>query len=748
MLSVPIAVFGVTWQVLVDAVGLGAVYALMAVGIGLVFGVLRLINFAYGQLIMAGAYALAFASQWDWSLWAAVPFCFAVVIALSLVMDRAVFRPLRTQSPAVMLVATFAVAFLLQSVALLAFGPLGKPASSLGYLNRPVTIGNVDIRKITIVAIVVAAVCLVAVVVLLERTRVGLHMRAASMDFRTARLLGVNANRVIGSAVLVSALLAAAVSVILTVQNPLVTPDFALRDTIVVLAGVVVGGHEPVAVGDPRWLRDRLRDRPARRGSADRPEPVSPVARLRARHPRAADQARRPVREERGAGGARMTPRSAIQLGGPVVLVVAAGLLGSVASTSTEVYFVNALVAVSIVVALYVFVGNSGVLSFGHISFVAVGAWSAGVLSVPVAEKPAIMPYLFPFLRDHTVGNLPSLAIAAAVGGAYALLVGLPLMRLSGLAAGIATFGVLEITHNLLRYYEKIGPGSNTFSSVPETTDLLQATLGAVLVIAVAFGYQSSRFGRLLRATREDTAAARAVGVSVYRQRLFAFTLSGALAGLAGGLYVHLLPLNTESLYLDLTFITLAMLVIGGMTSLWGAVVGALAVSGLDSVLAEAENGLDVGGLSIDLPAGTRIVIVGTLMALVLIIKPSGLTGGRELSLDRFQGRRRAPRGRESIMRICVVGCGAVGSLFAANLATLDDVEVWAFDLYQGHVDAIERNGLTLSGAGDVHARLRATSDPGRCRRATSGSSPPRRCTPRRRSRRPRTHSPTERLRP
>ena len=154
------ALLGINWQVLVDAIGLGAVYALMAVGIGLVFGVLRLVNFAYGQLIMAGAYALAFASQWDWPLWVGIAFCFAVVIALSLAMERVVFRPLRTQSPAVMLVATFAVAFLLQSIALLAFGPLGKAASSLGYLNRPVTIGSVDIRKITIVAIVVAAVCL------------------------------------------------------------------------------------------------------------------------------------------------------------------------------------------------------------------------------------------------------------------------------------------------------------------------------------------------------------------------------------------------------------------------------------------------------------------------------------------------------------------------------------------------------------------------------------------------------------
>jgi len=244
---VTLAVLNIEWQTLADATALGAVYALMAVGIGLVFGVLRLVNFAYGQLVMAGAYALALASQWEWPVWAGIVLCFAVVLALSLSMDRLVFRPLRGQSPAVMLVATFAVAFLLQSIALLAFGPLGKIATSLASLNRPVTVGGVDIRKITIVAIVVAALCLLALVLLLERTTVGLHMRAASMDFATARLLGVRANRVIGAAVLVSGALAAVVAIMLTVQNPLVTPDFALRDTIVVLAGVVVGGlNRPV----------------------------------------------------------------------------------------------------------------------------------------------------------------------------------------------------------------------------------------------------------------------------------------------------------------------------------------------------------------------------------------------------------------------------------------------------------------------------------------------------------------------
>lgn len=232
-------------QVQVDAIGQGAIFALMAVGIGLVFGVLRLVNFAYGQLIMAGAFALAFASGRDWPAWAGIALCFAVVVALSMAMERVVFRPLRTQSPAVMLVATFAVAFLLQSVALLIDSrdnTIGQTATSLAYLNRPWTIGGTDVRKITIVAIVIAAACLVALVLFLGRTSVGLQMRAAAMDFQTARLLGVRANRVIGAAVLVSGLLAAVVAVMMTVQQPLVTSTFALRETIVVLAGVVVGG--------------------------------------------------------------------------------------------------------------------------------------------------------------------------------------------------------------------------------------------------------------------------------------------------------------------------------------------------------------------------------------------------------------------------------------------------------------------------------------------------------------------------
>ena len=157
-----LAILNIDWQTLADACALGAIYALMAVGIGLVFGVLRLVNFAYGQLIMAGAFALAMASGWNWPVWAGIVLCFAVVLTLSVLLDRLVFRPLRRQSPAVMLVATFAIAFLLQSIAQLKFGTFGKIATSLDLPQPAVAIAGVDVRKISIVAIVVAVVCLVA----------------------------------------------------------------------------------------------------------------------------------------------------------------------------------------------------------------------------------------------------------------------------------------------------------------------------------------------------------------------------------------------------------------------------------------------------------------------------------------------------------------------------------------------------------------------------------------------------------
>ena len=229
-------------QAIADAIALGALYGVVAVGIGLVFGVMRLINFAYGELITAGAYVLAYTSGWPPVL--AIIACFAAVIALALAQERIAFRPLRRSgaTPATMLVATFAVSFLLQAIYLLAFGTRGKIVGTLGELNSAFTVNGVDIRWIVLVTTVTGLALLAATATMLNRTNMGLHLRAAAHDFRTARILGVRANRVIGLSFVVAGFLAAAVSVLYTVSNPLVQPSMGVPITIFALVGVVVGG--------------------------------------------------------------------------------------------------------------------------------------------------------------------------------------------------------------------------------------------------------------------------------------------------------------------------------------------------------------------------------------------------------------------------------------------------------------------------------------------------------------------------
>ena len=299
----------------------------------------------------------------------------------------------------------------------------------------------------------------------------------------------------------------------------------------------------------------------------------------------------------------------------PAVLVLVVALIGTHVGPVRQLEFNDALVNTAIVVALYVFIGNSGVLSFGHMSFVAIGAYLSGILTLGAEQKNFVLPAMYPWLRHTHVSTVPSLALAAAAGAIFALLTGVALMRLSGLPAGIATFAVLGITANIISYWAKIGPGVTALSLVPESGTWTLAA-GTVIAILVAFGYQRSRYGRRLRATREDPQAAEASGIHVHRERLIAFVISGSLAGFAGGLLVHELgSITVDQVYLDLTFITLAMLVIGGMQSLWGAVFGALLISGLNSFLNEGEQGIHIGVL-IHLPSGSRLVALGAVMAL------------------------------------------------------------------------------------------------------------------------------------
>jgi branched-chain amino acid transport system permease protein len=228
-------------QSVVDAVALGSLIGLVALGIGLVFGVMRLVNFAYGELIAAGAYALALTNHLPMGV--SILTCVGVVIALSLLMDLG-YRPLRGAAPVTMLVATFAVSFTLQAVLFLAFDPRGKNIGVLSELNKPLEIGELRIRWVTFAAIGLGILLLAGTALILGRTSIGLQMRAASADFTTARILGVRAKNVIRFAFVLAGFLAAVVALMVSVQRPLATPTYGLTIMIPALIGVVVGGMD------------------------------------------------------------------------------------------------------------------------------------------------------------------------------------------------------------------------------------------------------------------------------------------------------------------------------------------------------------------------------------------------------------------------------------------------------------------------------------------------------------------------
>jgi branched-chain amino acid transport system permease protein len=227
-------------QTLVDVVSVGGLYALTALGIGLIFGVMRLINFAHAQLIMIAGYAvlLLFAQ----SAVLAVISALAAAVALALLIERAAFRPLRGADPATLLIASFAASFFLEKTMIMAVGSRPKGVDFLPSLAAPIEIAGVRLQLLQLVTIVVSAVLLAGTIWFLRSTRLGLEMRAAAENFRMAEVLGVRANRVIATAFAISGLLAAAVACLFVAQTGLVQPRMGLQLVIIAFVGTVIGG--------------------------------------------------------------------------------------------------------------------------------------------------------------------------------------------------------------------------------------------------------------------------------------------------------------------------------------------------------------------------------------------------------------------------------------------------------------------------------------------------------------------------
>ncbi len=298
-----------------------------------------------------------------------------------------------------------------------------------------------------------------------------------------------------------------------------------------------------------------------------------------------------------------------------------------------ELALTEMLIRVVAVVGIYLFVGTSGILSFGHIGFMCIGAYGTAWATTQPMWKELMLPALPAILQAHSYHWLVGVAFGAALAAVVALVIGLGILRLSGASATIATFAFLMIVNSLYSNWEELTAGTSSVVGIPSEMSPLRALGFAAIAVVIAALFQGSRIGLMLKASRDEPVAAAAIGVRIFRMRLAAFVLSAAMCGMAGALYAHFLGfLSPDSLYMTVTFITLAMLIIGGASSLSGAVIGVMAVTLAIEILRALEGGVTLGNLRISAPAGVQELGLAIMLTLTLVAKPRGLLGGREIT--------------------------------------------------------------------------------------------------------------------
>lgn len=229
-----------TLQFLVDSVTAGSYYALFALGIALIFGIMQLVNFAHGELILVGAYTVYLTGGWPWP--ATILFTVVVVVLTALLMERLAFRPIRGANPATLLITSFALSFLLQNLAQMIFTTLPKSADVVPVFNDSIQVGGLFISWLSIITVLTTTVLLVALALFMNRTRLGVQMRAAAEDFSMARLCGVRSNRVIATAFAISGLLAAVAAVLLVGQTGSISITMGLTPVLFGFTAAAVGG--------------------------------------------------------------------------------------------------------------------------------------------------------------------------------------------------------------------------------------------------------------------------------------------------------------------------------------------------------------------------------------------------------------------------------------------------------------------------------------------------------------------------
>jgi branched-chain amino acid transport system permease protein len=324
--------------------------------------------------------------------------------------------------------------------------------------------------------------------------------------------------------------------------------------------------------------------------------------------------------------------RAAIRTLPLAVGVVLIGVLFEAFGETAQIRTVSIfMINLMMVLGLQSFMGNSKVANLGHVSFMGISAYLVAALTMPDRVKAVTIPDA-PFgLAEFSMHVIPGSIVAVVIGTLFALITGLLLTRQSGIAATIATLAWLVIVHVVINNWTDLTRGARALYGIPISVDLVTLTLIAAAMVIIARLFRDSKAGIQLRASGDDILAASAMGVNVQGLRLRAWVLSGCLCSIAGVMFALFLgSISPKSFYFDLTFLTLAMLILGGMQSVSGAVLGTIVVTVGFEFMRWLESAPTIFGAELPRLPGLTGFFLGAIIVLFMALRPGGLVGDDE----------------------------------------------------------------------------------------------------------------------
>ena len=603
-------------QQLVNGLTLGSLYAVLAIGLTLVFGVLNIINMAHGGIFMIGAFVgLFMVTVFDVNIFVALIVAMAVGAILGYLLEFVALRPLRKKkvSHLAPLISTIGVSIFLESLALLLWGPQTRSFPP-DYIGGLIDFGAFKISMVQIIGLGVSIVLMLILNIVIKKTKIGKAIRAVSMSTETAALLGINPTMIISVTVMIASALGAAAGVLVGLSFNAIEPTMGVIIGFKGLAVLILGGLGNITGAMVGGF-------------------ILGVAEIFS-----------------VAYGAS-TFRDAVAFGFIILLLFwrPQGLFGSKDKGGRHVmdllnpyylqivmfFIINAIMGISIYFTL-----ASGQLSLGAAGFMSVGAYVGAILSLK-ADLPIVL----------------GIIIGGLVASLVAVIIGLPTTRLRGLYLAIATLGFGEVVRVIFLNLD-ITNGALGLSGIPsipqELTNLayeldIDGLMGidavawgnlmaiiillAILVLIIAFCVRinNSRVGRAFAAIKADDHAAELMGINVVYYKMMAFIIGAFIAGIGGGLYAHITNfINPTDFSYHKVVQILLFPVFGGSNVVWGSVLGSFILTLLPEVLRFLSD--------------YRDIIYGALLVILMAVRPDGiLTESMVDKISRKLGFKKAP---------------------------------------------------------------------------------------------------------